>query len=1563
MVASRREDAAGEGRREARRRRRAAVRAVLFAGDVELDRGGGPRCGRGAGGGGSSVVPTVVESSEDDKVQVVVVVVVGGGEGAVVDAVVGAKRRENNYCSNRDDDDDDGQRRNGRRGRRRRRRVRRRDDAAPAPESGESTGFQKDARGEGGAVGDGGGVVVAAVREAPDADDARGPPIVAGHACGGDDNRMRRRRRNVREKSGARTGADVSPRRAPDPTRRGDPRAIRTRTANDVAAHHPPTTTTAEKNGAEFAGEAIAEVLLASRDRERGKESAFLFTRGSDVINRSSPGFRGRRGGGGSSKPTIASSEKYDDGDDDDDDDDYPVVVVSNGVLPVAAPSAATMASAIGRSLESERRLRERAAARRTSAPSARGPTRSTLLLLSRRSEGAAVAATADRRGDGPDDGPPGGTVGRDGGGGGGGDLSPPTGGEAPIDGGSTRRSNAPPRGDDDDGDDNDVAPPPTTIPNTKATWTDAESSRMRRRWWEAVRAAAAAGRRREEEEGEDKNDDDDDDGDDDDDDDDADGDDDEGLAHGARYDPMEPPSLRNAPFDEGGRRVVGSDDDDAPRLAPVTLPEKPRPDPPPPPDAPRSVAELEGMCIRSPHPLHCAVYNHALFRRRCGGPSTDDREDRDRPRHEFEIPDTEVVLRRLLTTHGVELTAHGDDAALRWKTEGARVSEIRALETNVPHAADAIALTDAIASDLPWADDATSLTPLQLAIVWDLPGAVRLLCGTTAVSHRGSSKNSTADEDGRGRTPLMLACELGRAACIEAMMRAPSMFGRLDRRERGGGNSAFHLCCAGPDRAEPACGNVGYDDFQRRASRFDAMDALLRHTPVKDQRLVLLSTNLDGRNPFHLACMRGDLRLLERLLECHALPGVKISRALEARDKFGFDAFASAVASDSCDVVEHLLATRFAAGPVYESWFAGCPLIVAVSRGSVPMVALLLDVAYEASNPYGARRRGTLAHDEVNRALLEGIRMTALQKEDGGSEGVYEIIRILVGRGGANPHQTVSIRFPGKPETRGDKCPLIGYSRVAQDETPLSAAVRAGDVEAVRCMITTYFHSKSELIKLRRNDPLLRSQPESYFVLLEEKEDDLVRSSVDTALVTSLFLLWQTARFFYGKVALLLFERSHSNLSSSGGPWSISQRALQWLENCISTSLPILNLPTLKSDHMEGYFQAPLVRYCIPNSPMIKSNMNIPYQDAGNDFMDWSYALAELPWFCSRLSGVSCCWLQAIISDSPGMKKYTYTGRLSEDEFYLVVGGQKLLAHKSIVSARSGKLAAHIRFIESHSREHPANSRPSIQVDHLPLLTAMMLMTHCYHGSIAFGLKKSSIEQCHQLLDLALIAEEYLCPSLLLECELRLLIQVSILEKHSVAPCICPQCSSGVFQSREQLLCPAGIQCLDKGKHNLDDGLSLHCEPVGVTFYGCFVFSNENGSLITPESGLDVLAMAQQLEQSSCHDFYRTELYRSGTINDPNPAIASYDRWNKKNAIPDGCVCTPFSAAKVMAVSIMLRNFTAVIKSESYLRQINSDDDAVAGGDDSFNKGQAGNDKFAIFLLQTCLSSMQPSR
>ena len=1079
-------------------------------------------------------------------------------------------------------------------------------------------------------------------------------------------------------------------------------------------------------------------------------------------------------------------------------------------------------------------------------------------------------------------------------------------------------------------------------IPNVRLRFTNDESTKMRQRWWEAVRVVSSShatataskhvGRRSEvktkEEEVDDnsfssstsssvsdhyyKND----------------------NSNGVNNIDPPPSFLSNAPFDEGRRSVV----------------------------------DFEQCCVRSSHPLHCAIYNHALSL--CRHTTNDHHNDCDHNfcssiRSDYKRSDMEIILHNLLRTHGI-------DTMLQWKDMSICASKIRHLEMYDTQRSEleVIALMDSLNTDLHAAGyvngSNTQLTPLQLAILWDLPTAVRVLCEVTATNPRGGRVGTTTtttsstknliptDEDERGRTPLMLACEFSRSRCIEILMRVSSV-DKLDRRERVGGNNVFHLCCMGLCNRDCQSGEYGNTTTRTSSpSRVDALNSLLRHTSTKDQKLALLSINSDGRNPLHLACLNGDQRLLERLLECHALiPGTKISRALMDRDKIGYDAFTCAVMSDSFGVVEHLLATRFAIGPVYESWFSGCPLIVAVSRKSVAMVELLLDVGYGASDKYSTRKHGTLAHDEVNRALLEAIRMTSLEKDDDEYlEGYYEIICLLITRGGANPHQSVPVCFPGKPNTRGDKSPSIGYSRMIHDESPILWAVRAGDVEAVRDMITYYTSSLSELKKLRRSDPLLRPQPESYFAHLEEKEDEAVQSSFDAAIVTSLYLLLQTSGIAYGKIVLILYGRGQSTLACNVGPRNLSQRALLWLENSISNSLLVLGPPILNNNYMEGCVQAPLVRYCIKKGPEKKSTMIVPHQDTSTDNMDWSYVLAELPWFYSRHGGVSCNWMQENITKSSGRN---YINRLAEDEFYLVVGGQKLLAHKSIVSARSGKLAAHIRFTESHSQD--SGDHILIKADQLPLFAAMMLLTHCYHGSITFGLKNSSMETCRQLLELALIAEEYLCPSLLLECELRLLMQRSFLEKNNFSPCICLQCSNNSLLKSNKF-CPSGLKCLEKLTYHIDEVSSLHCEAAGVYFYNCVLSSNENAGLISPETCLDVLATAQQLEQSlSDQEFYRTEYYRSGCMNDPNPS----ERCDN-SVSATGSTLTPFAAAKRKAIWILLRNFSLVLRSDAFLRQIKSDDndDNVDEGDDSFvTKRVDGNDNYAIFLLQTCLEEL----
>jgi len=361
---------------------------------------------------------------------------------------------------------------------------------------------------------------------------------------------------------------------------------------------------------------------------------------------------------------------------------------------------------------------------------------------------------------------------------------------------------------------------------------------------------------------------------------------------------------------------------------------------------------------------------------------------------------------------------------------------------------------------------------------------------------------------------------------------------------------------------------------------------------------------------------------------------------------------------------------------------------------------------------------------------------------------------------------------------------------------------------------------------------------------------------------------------------------------------------------------------------------------------------------------MDWSSVLAELPWF-SRMNGVNCNWMQNIISDSSEKKQDNHNSTLAEDEFFVVVDGEKLLAHKSIVSAKSGKLAAHIRFTEGHSQECRLGDRLSVHVN-LPLSIAKMMLQHCYHVSIAFGLMQSPIKQCHQLLEMALVAEEYLCPSLLLECEIRLLMQTS-------SPnCICPHCCSGAISSEDRIDCPIHLQCFEKAKKNLEnDGLPpLYCEPVGVYAYktSTFIMSSSQSGLITPESAIDVLAVAQQLEQSSsCQQgLYAMKYCRSGSIEDPNSTMTmpAFGGWNidAEKDIGAGCITVPFAAAKMMAIWIMLRDFPAVIRSDSYLRQIKSDNDEddIAEVDDSFVIGaRAGNDEDAILLLRTCLEEL----
>ena len=97
---------------------------------------------------------------------------------------------------------------------------------------------------------------------------------------------------------------------------------------------------------------------------------------------------------------------------------------------------------------------------------------------------------------------------------------------------------------------------------------------------------------------------------------------------------------------------------------------------------------------------------------------------------------------------------------------------------------------------------------------------------GTTTTVSTSSSKNLlSTDKDKRDRTPLMLACEFSQSRYIDILM-CVSSIGKLDRRERVGGNNVFHICCMGLECSNDRQGGE-YGNTTRRTSSSSRVDAL----------------------------------------------------------------------------------------------------------------------------------------------------------------------------------------------------------------------------------------------------------------------------------------------------------------------------------------------------------------------------------------------------------------------------------------------------------------------------------------------------------------------------------------------------------------------------------------------------------------------------------------------------------------------------------------------------------------------------------------------------------------
>eukprot|EP00957_Ditylum_brightwellii_P002913 223011-Ditylum_brightwellii.AAC.1 len=78
---------------------------------------------------------------------------------------------------------------------------------------------------------------------------------------------------------------------------------------------------------------------------------------------------------------------------------------------------------------------------------------------------------------------------------------------------------------------------------------------------------------------------------------------------------------------------------------------------------------------------------------------------------------------------------------------------------------------------------------------------------------------------------------------------------------------------------------------------------------------------------------------------------------------------------------------------------------------------------------------------------------------------------------------------------------------------TPLSLAACLGETESTRTMMNVFGRVLSSKQQARRQAPLLRKQPESYFSNIECGEKEKVDTSIQVALVSSLFLGWRDSK------------------------------------------------------------------------------------------------------------------------------------------------------------------------------------------------------------------------------------------------------------------------------------------------------------------------------------------------------------------------------------------------------------------------------------------------------------------
>jgi hypothetical protein len=272
-----------------------------------------------------------------------------------------------------------------------------------------------------------------------------------------------------------------------------------------------------------------------------------------------------------------------------------------------------------------------------------------------------------------------------------------------------------------------------------------------------------------------------------------------------------------------------------------------------------------------------------------------------------------------------------------------------------------------------------------------------------------------------------------------------------------------------------------------------------------------------------------------------------------------------------------------------------------------------------------------------------------------------------------------------------------------------------------------------------RSQDPKLRQLPESYFEAIEARENAELKLAMTNALLQSLFLSYMdddsTSRHL--SAAICLF---HRGTKLNGADFSTmkasieSKRLLSAAEAVVedggkwfaSTYHHFTAKGTKHSDALDGAYDRSLLHF-------------------------WSQVLCSFPWM-SEERDIQCSWM--MVDGDTTNNSVAYNETLLGDRVVLIAEGVRFLVDTWIVSRKSAKLAAAIRF---ETMNQGSQREPQVCIG-ISAHLCKWLLQHMYHGSIVSDWHPDPLQCASDLMELAMVGEEFLRPSVLRECEMRLL-------------------------------------------------------------------------------------------------------------------------------------------------------------------------------------------------------------